>query len=225
VGSQEKKVLKVGSTNNIENRVNTLNFENYASINDWKLILYYKCNDMGLIEAEAHNKLQKFQVEKTYIKNGRAQTAYEIFDCNYDVCKIALVNATKDNIIEKYEDELLSKKYYFNNTKKISKVETNIKLINKVANKVNLIKINTINAQKKESPIPKITKETMYSLGSIYWHCLAGHTVYPVQVAEQMKIPLIIWGEHQGLQQVGMFSHEHEVEMTRRYRKDLVIEN
>jgi hypothetical protein len=161
VGSQEKKVLKVGSTNNIENRVNTLNFENYASINDWKLILYYKCNDMGLIEAEAHNKLQKFQVEKTYIKNGRAQTAYEIFDCNYDVCKIALVNATKDNIIEKYEDELLSKKYYFNNTKKISKVETNIKLINKVANKVNLIKINTINAQKKESPIPKITKETI----------------------------------------------------------------
>ena len=68
--------------------------------------------------------------------------------------------------------------------------------------------------------IKKITKETMYSLGSIYWHCLAGHTVYPVQVAEQMKIPLIIWGEHQGLQQVGMFSHEHEVEMTRRYRKD-----
>lgn len=68
--------------------------------------------------------------------------------------------------------------------------------------------------------VKKITKETMYLLGSVYWHCLAGHTVYPVQVAEQMKIPLIIWGEHQGLQQVGMFSHEHEVEMTRRYRKD-----
>jgi N-acetyl sugar amidotransferase len=68
--------------------------------------------------------------------------------------------------------------------------------------------------------VKKITKETMYLLGSVYWHCLAGHTVYPVQVAEQMKIPLIIWGEHQGLQQTGMFSHEHEVEMTRRYRKD-----
>ena len=68
--------------------------------------------------------------------------------------------------------------------------------------------------------VKKITKETMYLLGSVYWHCLAGHTVYPVQVAEKMRIPLIIWGEHQGLQQVGMFSHEHEVEMTRRYRKD-----
>ena len=68
--------------------------------------------------------------------------------------------------------------------------------------------------------IKKITRETMHITGSIYWHCLAGHTVYPVQVAEKMKIPLIIWGEHQGLQQVGMFSHKHEVEMTRRYRKD-----
>ena len=35
-----------------------------------------------------------------------------------------------------------------------------------------------------------------------------------------MKIPLIIWGAHQGLEQVGMYSHLHNVEMTRRYRKD-----
>ena len=42
----------------------------------------------------------------------------------------------------------------------------------------------------------------------------------PVQVAVQFKIPLIIWGAHQGLEQVGMFSHLHNVEMTRRYRKD-----
>jgi N-acetyl sugar amidotransferase len=68
--------------------------------------------------------------------------------------------------------------------------------------------------------IKKITQETMHMAGSVYWHCLAGHTVYPVQVARDMKIPLIIWGEHQGLQQVGMFSHKNEVEMTRRYRKD-----
>ena len=161
VGSQENKVLKVGSTNNIQNRVNSLNFENYASINDWELILYYKCNNIGLIETEVHNKLNKFQIEKTYIKNGRTQIAYEIFDCNYDVCKIALVNATKNNIIEKYEDELLSKKYYFNNIKKLSKVNSNIKLTNTVENKANLIKIKTINLQKKETITPKTTKETI----------------------------------------------------------------
>jgi len=68
--------------------------------------------------------------------------------------------------------------------------------------------------------VKKITRTTLEKFGSVYWHCLAGHTVFPVQVASQMKIPLIIWGEHQGLQQVGMYSHLHDAEMTRRYRKD-----
>ena len=39
------------------------------------------------------------------------------------------------------------------------------------------------------------------------------------------KIPLIIWGAHQGIEQVGMFSHLHEVEMTRRNRHDHDILN
>lgn len=68
--------------------------------------------------------------------------------------------------------------------------------------------------------VKKITRSTLRRFGSIYWPILAGQTVFPVQTAVRYKIPLIIWGAHQGLDQVGMFSHEHEVEMTRRYRKD-----
>ena len=71
---------------------------------------------------------------------------------------------------------------------------------------------------------PKITKEiiksTLRRFGSIYWPILAGQTSFPVQCAVRFKIPLIIWGAHQGIEQVGMFSHKHEIEMTRRYRKD-----
>ncbi|MDD2892319.1 MAG: N-acetyl sugar amidotransferase [Halothiobacillaceae bacterium] len=68
--------------------------------------------------------------------------------------------------------------------------------------------------------VKKITRSTLRRFGSIYWPILAGQTVFPVQVAVRYKVPLIVWGAHQGLEQVGMFSHEHEVEMTRRYRKD-----
>jgi N-acetyl sugar amidotransferase len=68
--------------------------------------------------------------------------------------------------------------------------------------------------------VKNITRSTLRSFGSIYWPILAGHTVFPVQTAVRYKIPLIIWGAHQGLEQVGMFSHEHEIEMNRRYRKD-----
>src|SRR3989344_1553061 len=68
--------------------------------------------------------------------------------------------------------------------------------------------------------VKKITRHTLKKMGSIYWHCLAGQTVFPVQIAVRFKIPLIIWGAHQGLDQVGQFSHLDEVEMSRRYRKD-----
>jgi N-acetyl sugar amidotransferase len=68
--------------------------------------------------------------------------------------------------------------------------------------------------------VKKLTRASMRKMGSIYWHCLAGQTVYPVQMAVKFKIPLIIWGAHQGIDQVGMFSHLDEVEMTRKYRKE-----
>lgn len=68
--------------------------------------------------------------------------------------------------------------------------------------------------------VRKITRATMRRFGSMYWHCLAGQTVYPVQMAVKFKVPLIVWGAHQGVDQVGMFSHLDEVEMTRKYRKE-----
>jgi N-acetyl sugar amidotransferase len=68
--------------------------------------------------------------------------------------------------------------------------------------------------------VKKITRATMRKIGSIYWHCLAGQSVYPIQMAVKLKIPLIIWGAHQGVDQVGMFSHLDEVEMIRKYRKE-----
>ncbi len=68
--------------------------------------------------------------------------------------------------------------------------------------------------------LKKITRHTVKKMGSIYWHVLAGRTVFPVQVAAKLNIPLIIWGAHQGIDQVGMFSHLDQVEMTRKYRKE-----
>jgi N-acetyl sugar amidotransferase len=68
--------------------------------------------------------------------------------------------------------------------------------------------------------VKKITKVSLQKMGSMYWHCIAGQTVFAVQTAVRFKIPLIIWGAHQGIDQVGMFSHNDFVEMTRKYRKE-----
>ena len=68
--------------------------------------------------------------------------------------------------------------------------------------------------------VKRVIRETLERRGSFHWHAIAGQTVWPVQVAVKLKIPLIVWGHHQGLDQVGMFSHTDEVEMTRKYRME-----
>ena len=77
-----------------------------------------------------------------------------------------------------------------------------------------------INLTVSPEVVKRITRSTFRKFGSIYWHCIAGQTVFPVQIAVKFKIPLIIWGAHQGVDQVGMYSHLNEVEMTRKYRKE-----
>lgn len=79
---------------------------------------------------------------------------------------------------------------------------------------------DTIQMVVDPAKIKRITRRTLEKMGSMYWHILAGQTVFPVQAATRLKIPLIIWGAHQGIDQVGMFSHTDEVEMTRKYRKE-----
>lgn len=68
--------------------------------------------------------------------------------------------------------------------------------------------------------VKKITRYTLMEFGSIYWPIIAGQTVFPVNISIKYKIPLIIWGAHQGVEQVGMYSHLDEVEMSRWYRKN-----
>ncbi len=45
------------------------------------------------------------------------------------------------------------------------------------------------------------------------------HTSFPVHVAYERKIPLVIWGQNQSIEQVGKFSHLDEVKMSRWSRR------
>lgn len=83
-----------------------------------------------------------------------------------------------------------------------------------------LLGCDSITSTVSPERVKRITRESIRKRGSMYWHCLAGKMVFPVQVAVKFRIPLIVWGAHQGCDQVGMFSHLDEVEMTRKYRKE-----
>jgi len=64
----------------------------------------------------------------------------------------------------------------------------------------------------------KLIKETLSTLNSIRWPFLAGETQFPVKIAVEKNIPLIIWPYHQPTEQVGLHSYLEECEMTRRNR-------
>ena len=68
--------------------------------------------------------------------------------------------------------------------------------------------------------VKKVTIIAMHKIGDIYWHYLAGSQTFPVQVATKFQIPLIVWGVNGWLDQVGMFSHNDNVEMTKKVRKE-----
>ena len=64
----------------------------------------------------------------------------------------------------------------------------------------------------------KLIRESLVRFSNMRWPYLAGESVFPVQVAAERDIPLIIWPYHQATEQVGMHSYTEAPEMSRRNR-------
>lgn len=92
--------------------------------------------------------------------------------------------------------------------------------IRNLANLATVFDCDLVTSTLSPSLLKKITRHTLRTFGSMYWHVLAGYLTFPVQVAVKFRIPLIIWGLQPWSEQTGMFSHLDEVEMTERCRKE-----
>jgi hypothetical protein len=57
-------------------------------------------------------------------------------------------------------------------------------------------------------------------MGDMNWHAHAGIFTYPIRIAVQMNIPLMVWGEHGFMDLGGMHSYKDMVEFTYRYRHE-----
>jgi N-acetyl sugar amidotransferase len=66
------------------------------------------------------------------------------------------------------------------------------------------------------STVKKITRYTFEKYGDLYWHVVSGQQVFAAQVSVKLNIPLIVWGVNGWLDQVGMFSHYQDPEMTKK---------
>lgn len=73
----------------------------------------------------------------------------------------------------------------------------------------------------------ELIKTSLRKYNHMYLPWLQLHTSFPVHVANEKSISLIIWGGNQAIEQVGKFSHNDSVEMTSwsRIEHDLFGEN
>lgn len=78
--SSDKRFVKIGITTNIERRKQPLNTNGgYAGLLGWKINFQEKVSNAGDIENLVKKKLSGFSTTQKYMKNGRLQTATEIF--------------------------------------------------------------------------------------------------------------------------------------------------
>ena len=60
----------------------------------------------------------------------------------------------------------------------------------------------------------ELIRASLRKYNHMYLPWLQLHTSFPVHVAKEKKIPLVVWGGHQAVEQVGKFSHHDMVEMS-----------
>lgn len=174
-------------------------------------------NDDGICSGcLIHEEKDTLNWNDRFLELKKITSSYKSSDAKYD-CIVPVSGGKDSYFIVHQVVNILKMKPLLVSYNKLFNTPTGI------ANLANLrMKFDADLIQKNINPnvVKAITRESLQRFGNPYWHCIAGETVFPVQIAVMLKIPLIIWGAHQGLEQVGMFSHLDNIEMTRRYRKD-----
>ena len=68
--------------------------------------------------------------------------------------------------------------------------------------------------------LKKMNRTCQRLMGDMNWHAHAGIFTYPIRVAVEKNIPLMIWGEHGFMDLGGMHSYKDFVEFTYRFRHE-----
>lgn len=68
--------------------------------------------------------------------------------------------------------------------------------------------------------LKKMNRVCQLLMGDMNWHAHAGIFTYPIRVAVEKNIPLMVWGEHGFMDIGGMHSYKDFVEFTYRYRHE-----
>ena len=105
-GSKSVKQIKIGSSNDPENRIYIANIERYAGASDWRILAKVLVYRSGFIENEAHKLLRLIfqQVQTAYYKGDIITISKENYYCTYSdaarVLRLILASEGAEGVIE-----------------------------------------------------------------------------------------------------------------------------
>ena len=112
-GSPSVKILKVGMTSDLANRLSMLNHYRYGMADDWEFLLSVRTDDAGRIESSVHKALEEFTINGFYFREGRKTQCYELFRCSYATARDALVESRQNSSFVIHSAEERSRKIYW----------------------------------------------------------------------------------------------------------------
>lgn len=89
-----------------------------------------------------------------------------------------------------------------------------------LANLVEKSKCDLVECNYPIESAKKLSRLMLEKVGDLTWHYHSGIKTFPIQVAIERNIPLIIWGEHGFAELTGIVSLQNFVEFTRWSRKE-----
>lgn len=95
-GSLKGQLVKIGLSNDLEQRSYKLTFDAYGGFDDWEIVFYVKVSNAAKIETAARRLLSGKAITATYLKDRiRIQSAKELLQCGYPEALEAIYKAMK----------------------------------------------------------------------------------------------------------------------------------
>lgn len=113
-GTIQGKLIKVGFSDSIEKREESLNRTKYAGCEDWKILAAIRSSYAGQIENEIRPEINQYSHRSNYNHNGQEQESSETYSCAYSKIRLSLYQLIKrQNYDFEIERNLLNDKYEF----------------------------------------------------------------------------------------------------------------
>jgi hypothetical protein len=95
-GSLSGRVIKIGTTRDLNQRENQMRAEGYGGSNDWVILFYVHVNKGGEFEREVSSRVRGTRVYRTYMKDGIEQGAIELHQCAFSEALRAMTERLDD---------------------------------------------------------------------------------------------------------------------------------